>query len=161
MEYNSFYYAMRLTIDMLDLYKEEIGYNQQEWLKFFGRSEMIYSTYIEYKLYMMEYLRIVKNNYPSIYEQIITNVQFKKAFFEIDVNWMIALKEYDLFKKQIFSYLENNGLSVKETNKSIQIQNMAINNSKLQLDRMNKYLDSDVFNEIFNDLNYKEKARHY
>lgn len=160
-EYNSFYYAMRVTLDLLDVYKNEYGTNTQKWLQFFGRSEMIYSIYSEYKMYILEYLKAVKIENPEIYAGIIGNEEFKQAFFEIDKNWIIAMREYDQFKDQSFGYLRTNKLIVTEDQMAIKIGNMAIPTKRSYVSQVDKYLNSNTFLSIIDDLDYRKNSITY
>lgn len=160
-EYNSFYYAMRVTLDLLDAYKSEFKTNTKEWLQFFGRSEMIYSIYSEYKLYMLEYLKATKYENPDIYAGIISNEEFKQAFFEIDKNWVTATREYDQFKKEVFQFLSKNNQVVKETKNSIQIGNMAIATQRDYFSKVELHLNTFSYHDIYNDLEYDKNSKLY
>jgi hypothetical protein len=160
-EFNSFYYAMRVTIDLLDLYEEEFKLKVDKWLNFFGRTEMIYSSYVEYKIYLLEYLLYCKENKPKIYAKIISNEDFKEAFYQIDKNWAIALNEYEDFKSEVKSYFSDNKIDFKESDKMIQIQNMGIPIKKGYMDRGLKYINSDKFKDIITMLNFEDRSLTY
>lgn len=160
-EFNSFYYAMRVTLDLLNLYKDEFKLNTEKWLDFFGRSEMIYSTYAEYKVYLFEYLNYCKLNEPEIYSEISNNEEFKEAFFQIDKNWAIALNEYDDFKKEVELFLTENGIKYTETDEMIRLNNMAIPIKRKYTKDGLQYINSNRFNYITEMLDFKSRALTY
>jgi hypothetical protein len=115
-EFHAYYHGSRTIVDMIPYYKSELPQTFDTWALFFGHAFSQMLGYYEFKLYMLVYLLMAKQQYPEVYRMITTNTQFKKAFREIDERFARLITDFLEQKiKHITEWLASRGFEIEET----------------------------------------------
>ena len=115
-ELNAYYQGMKMEFNLLPYYKNVLPQTAKNWSQFFNNMHSNYNAYPEFKLYILRYLMYAQNKHPDIYEKIMQNKNFIKAFLKIDENYAKLNENFFKAKYDIFEYLKKSGFKVKEDN---------------------------------------------
>jgi hypothetical protein len=115
-EFHAYYHGSRTIVDMIPYYQKELPQTSDTWVSFFGKTFSSCLGYYEFKLYMLVYLLMAKQQYPEVYALIMSNTQFKKAFREIDERFARLINDFLEQKiKHIKEWLASQGFEVEES----------------------------------------------
>ena len=127
-ELNAYYHGTRTTLDFLDYYSKIAHDNPMHWLEFFSDVNGTYFAHLEFKFYILKYLLFARDHYPEIYQGILANDQFIKAFKIIDSNYSELIKKYFKIKSEILQDLQNKGIESSEDEEYIFVENRGCGN---------------------------------
>lgn len=120
-EYNAYYHGTKTAVDLAVFYMNEAPQTTENWFKFFAGVNGTYYAYLEFRLYILNYLRYARDKYPQTYDQILKNREFVRAFLRIDRNHAELMESYFRLKKEIASHLRGLGYEVKEDDEYLTI----------------------------------------
>jgi hypothetical protein len=115
-EFHAYYHGSRTIVDMIPYYQNELPQTFATWALFFGHAFSQMLGYYEFKLYLLVYLLMAKQQYPEVYRLITANTQFKKAFREIDERFAQLIADFlEQKMKHIKKWLVSRGFEIEET----------------------------------------------
>ena len=98
-EYAGYCYGLNNTICLYE-YRDRFQDTPDTWDSFINNGENDRLAYIEFKYYILHYLRYAKEHHPKDYRTIMKDEQFKKAYSMIDSRFA---KEVGQYEKQLTS----------------------------------------------------------
>lgn len=113
-EFAAYYHGTRTAVDLFGFYRDEAAQTPENWLRFMGGVNSTFYAYLEFKLYILRYLRCAHDVYPELYWGIIGNHQFKEAFISIDRSFAQLMQRYFALKTEVQELLRRQGHSVSE-----------------------------------------------
>jgi hypothetical protein len=120
-ELNAYYCGTRVSFDLLPFYEERMPDTPKTWFQYFEQVNGTYYAFLEFKLYIAKYLVYAREKHPDVYEGIMNNDAFRKAFARIDKNWSDLIREYYAAKPKIAEKLRARGYAVSEDDRFIRI----------------------------------------
>lgn len=122
-ELNAYYQGTKAAYDMYEYYKTETPGKPADWLQYFSEIYGTHYAYLEFKLFILNYLLYAKQYKPDVYNAVIGNANFKKAYKIIDANWAQLITDIAKRKAEAFAFLRGEiGYTVSEANGYIMIQ---------------------------------------
>ena len=98
-EYAGYCYGLNDTICLYD-YRDKYPDTLDTWESFIQNGENDRLAYIEFKYYILHYLRYAKEHHPADYKTIMKDAKFKRAYSLIDSRFSKEVKQYE---KQLLS----------------------------------------------------------
>ena len=118
----AYYHGAKAAVDIVGFYETEMPQTPGTWYHYFKAAYWHMRPYGEFKYYIQKYLIYAKKNEPTVYECIMNNDSFKRAYIEIDKSWTSLENQFNNTKARIFNQLKSRGFSVTETDKAISIR---------------------------------------
>ncbi len=139
---NANYHGTKSAYDLYEYYKTETPGKPSDWLQYFSEMYGTHYAYLEFKLFILNYLLYAKQYKPAIYNSIIGNANFKKAYKMIDANWTKLIADMAARKQEAIKFLKGEiGYTVTEQGGYILIQNSGVS------------LFTDEYNKLATELN--------
>lgn len=83
-EWNSCYHGTRTAFELYPFFEARSEQDFGIWKRYVSNVAGSYFSYLEIKLYILEYLLYAQANHPEMYEKIISNDNFRLAYRSID-----------------------------------------------------------------------------
>jgi hypothetical protein len=120
---NAYYQGTKTAYDLYEYYKNESAGTPKDWLEYIDGICSTRYAYLEFKLYILNYLLYAKQYRPSVYNSVLANEAFMKAYRAIDANWSKLIADVETRKAEMIKYLkETKGYQVRESDGNIFIQ---------------------------------------
>jgi hypothetical protein len=120
-EFNAYYHGTKVSFDLLPFYEERLPDSRETWFQYFTEVNGTYYAFLEFKLYIAKYLLYAREKHPDVYEGIMNNDAFRKAFSRIDRNWSDLIRDYFAVKGEITEKLRRKGYEVSEDDTTLWI----------------------------------------
>lgn len=126
-EFNAFFRGHEAGFALREWYldREETLKSQKEiaalWIAFFDDVDMNITAYHEFMLYILTYLIYAEKHYPVIYENIIANSSFARAFLMVEEKYSTVLQDFFAFKKAKLLELDKQGITASEVGSKLTI----------------------------------------
>ena len=99
-EFMAYRMGMSTTIALFPYYKaKKAGWD--EWQVFINNCENDRLAYAEFKYYILNYLYYAKKHHPDVYNGIVNNKEFCKAYRTLESSYVKLIKEYEKDLKKI------------------------------------------------------------
>jgi len=121
-EFNSYYHGCQAHMKMLPYYKTMKKNDYKGMGKYFSNVNGTRFAYHEFKLFILLYMIKAKISYPHIYQALLQNKPFLRAFLTIEKNYSNLLNEYQGIKSKLKIWLKKRGHRLEETESSIFIK---------------------------------------
>ncbi|MDO5135265.1 MAG: hypothetical protein Q4D55_04360 [Eubacteriales bacterium] len=108
-EFTAYYWGMH-TIMSLKPYFEKNARKPSDWNVYLHSGSNDRMAYAEFRFYILEYLYYAKKHYPQIYNGIMNNKNFVKAFQTIDKKFIRQNKAYERQLKRLVKYYNKKGI---------------------------------------------------
>jgi len=83
-EWNAYYHGTKTAYDLYSYYTVQADDDPQVYLEHITDIAGTYFAHYEFKYYILSYMIYAKDNHPSIYDDILANMELKKAYKAID-----------------------------------------------------------------------------
>jgi len=120
-EYNAYYLGTKAALDFLPYYRDSRASTPEDWLSFFDNMNRYYFAQVEFRLFILNYLRYAKAHHPDVYAGIMANADFRRAFYTVDAGFTKLVRNYFAAKKPIFAQLRSAGYTVSEDDEYLRI----------------------------------------
>ena len=90
-EYAAYYWGTRSALKLYDYYMDQNA-TPQQWLDYVMEVTGTWGAYAEFRYFILQYMLYARDNYPAVYNGILSNRDFLEAFTIID-NKHLQLKE--------------------------------------------------------------------
>lgn len=110
-EWNAYYQGTRTAVDLEAFFREALPAKPEVWLKYF---QEVYGTdyaYVEFKYFILEYLRYAKDQAPEIYRGIRDNAAFKAVYNRVDRDFAELIRRQESLTTELFAFLSRHGMS--------------------------------------------------
>lgn len=111
-EFNAYYYGTKAAFDMYPFYRDKMTSNAERWVHYMDSINNSYFAYSEFKFFILKYLLYARQNYPVIYQDIINNHEFCRAYLMVDERYGQLIQDYFTLRNKIFENLRKEGYSV-------------------------------------------------
>lgn len=112
-EWSAYMNGFKTTLRNFPEYKKEAESNPAYFLNFVSDAASIRISYYEFKFYILEYLRYASRKEKKIYQEILKNEDFKKAYRSIDAGFSALLTEHERLFESIKSFADEKGESTR------------------------------------------------
>jgi len=106
----------------------------------------------EFKIFILTYLLHAKKHEPKIYRELLDNAPFIEAFLSIDRDFERLVSDVLLYKEGVLKELSERGVSVKEQDDWIIIENSYVQNSFRAPDAYREALEQPELQAIMKEL---------
>lgn len=120
-ELNAYYHGTKVSFDLLPFYEERMPDSPEGWLQYFQEVNGTYYAHLEFKLYIAKYLLYAREEHPDVYEGIMSNDAFRRAFARIDKNYSELIRDFFAVKIKIADKLRSRGFEVSEDDRFVWI----------------------------------------
>jgi hypothetical protein len=151
-EWNAYYLGMKTLNELIPYAKKSMEPTADNWKEYFFNINSDFIAYIEFKLYIANYLVYAKISHPDMYDKIIANKDFIKAYNAVDKAYGAQVDKYLTDKKSLIDYLNSNGLNVSEDETSINFGQDGIGNYVYKYKRVILELQKEKYASVFADL---------
>ncbi|PIQ48828.1 MAG: hypothetical protein COW03_07930 [Cytophagales bacterium CG12_big_fil_rev_8_21_14_0_65_40_12] len=94
-EWNAYYFGTKAAFDLFEYYKSKSGENYEVYLNHVSNLAGTYYAYYEFKYFILKYLEFAQLNEKAVYEGILSNIEFRKAFTSIDQRFAALLDQFE------------------------------------------------------------------
>ena len=94
-EWNAYYFGTKTALDLFDYYKSKSSQNHEVYLEYVSNIASTYYAYYEFKYFILKYLEYAKLNEKEVYDGIMANFEFRKAFTSIDNRFTDLLHQFE------------------------------------------------------------------
>ncbi len=109
-EFNSYYQGCKTDYLMYDYYLNETKAKDADWLTYLSNVNGTYYAYAEFKFYILTYLIYAQEKEKNIYDEIISNQNFKEVFNIIDSNFSNLINDYFKRRDNLLQSFNNKGV---------------------------------------------------
>ena len=110
-EFTAYYWGMHAQMSLFDYFKKNNASSSQ-WLAYINKCANDRLAYSEFKYYMLQYLVYAKQHSRSVYDGIVKNKSFVKAYTTIEKKFASQIAKFEKQMKSIAKILEKDGHSV-------------------------------------------------
>lgn len=107
-EWNAYYFGTKTALDLFDYYKSKSSQNHEIYLEYVSNIAGTYYAYYEFKYFILKYLEYAKLNEKEVYDGIMANFEFRKAFTSIDNRFADLLHQFEERLDEIANVTEEN-----------------------------------------------------
>lgn len=111
-EYNAYRLEAMCNLNLFNYYRDTQGDYKNWFIEYLKNTESVMTAYFEFKFFILYYLLYAKENQPKIYQDIITNSAFCKAFVLIENSFEKVVQQYIATYKKVISEMLLKGVSV-------------------------------------------------
>ncbi|WP_420572684.1 hypothetical protein [Kordia sp.] len=148
-EWSAYLNGFRTSIRNFSAYKK-LG---MEGLKgYLEDTGSIKITYPEFKCYMLHYLSYARKNNPGIYQQIIQNKDFKKAYHAIDNRFVKLMKAHEKNIALIQAEVIKSGLAFELKDNFYWLGNNGIGAYQQEYNTLATHVSTPIFKNVLADL---------
>jgi hypothetical protein len=113
-EYHAYYMCTKTALDFLPYYRHSRKGTAEDWFYFMDNMNRFYFAQVEFRLYILNYLRYAKAHHPDVYAGIMENADFRRAFSAVDAGYAQLVRDYFAARSEIFAQLGADGCEVSE-----------------------------------------------
>ena len=103
-EMNAYYHGGKSTYDTFEYYKKNA--DSDEWVEYLNEINNSIVGVLEFKYFIVKYMQYAIQKYPAVYQGIVNNNNFRKAFTQIDDVSAAWIAEYRNKKQSIYQTIE-------------------------------------------------------
>ncbi len=119
-EFMAYRMGMSTTIALFPYYKaKKAGWD--EWQVFINNCENDRLAYAEFKYYILNYLYYAKKHHPDVYNGIVNNKEFCKAYRTLESSYVKLIKEYEKDLKKIKKEMKAAGYQMQISDEMIMV----------------------------------------
>ncbi len=119
-EFMAYRMGMSTTIALFPYYKaKKAGWD--EWQVFINNCENDRLAYAEFKYYILNYLYYAKKHHPDVYNGIVNNKEFCKAYRTLESRYVKLIKEYEKDLKKIKKEMKAAGYQMQISDEMIMV----------------------------------------
>ena len=119
-EFMAYCMGMSTTIALFPYYKaKKAGWD--EWQVFINNCENDRLAYVEFKYYILNYLYYAKKHHPDVYNGIVNNKEFCKAYRTLESSYVKLIKEYEKDLKKIKKEMKAAGYQMQISDEMIMV----------------------------------------
>ena len=119
-EFMAYRMGMSTTIALFPYYKaKKAGWD--EWQVFINNCENDRLAYAEFKYYILNYLYYAKKHHPDVYNGIVNNKEFRKAYRTLESSYVKLIKEYEKDLKKIKKEMKAAGYQMQISDEMIMV----------------------------------------
>ena len=108
-EYTAYYWGTQSALDLYDYYMDQNA-TAEQWLDYVVDVIGTWGAYTEFRYFILQYMIYARDNYPAVYNGILSNQDFIEAFTILDNNHLQLKKEiWDTFDT-LAKHLNSNGV---------------------------------------------------
>ena len=122
-ELNAYYQGTKTSMNLYQYYVKETKQTPADWFNFFAEIDATYFAYLEFKFYILKYMIWGQKKHPYIFQGIMANRNFRKAYNTIDMGFGALIDKYFKLKAQILEKLKKKGHKVRQTERYTFIDN--------------------------------------
>ncbi len=111
-EFMAYRMGMSTTISLFDYYVDKEA-EWEEWQVFIQNCESDKLAYAEFKYYILHYLSFAKEHHPQVYQGIIQNKEFCRAYQKLESSFESLLVTYIKDLKEIQKYFAMRGQKIE------------------------------------------------
>ncbi len=111
-EYTAYYWGMKAQMSLFDYYKSNRA-TPQQWKQFINECANDRLAYAEFKYFMMQYLAYAREHSSSVYNGIIHNETYIRAYQTIEKKFASLITKFEKRMQEIEVLLEAQGHEVK------------------------------------------------
>jgi len=120
-EFDAYYHGNRAACDMYPYYRDRMGPGPAKWHDYFSGVNRSFSANVEFKFFILKYLQYAQRKHPAVYEGIMKNREFARAFLAIEKNHQDLIRDYGNVKNEVFAALGKDGYTVTEDDSNLYI----------------------------------------
>ncbi len=121
-EFNAYYQGTKSAFELYDYYLNETQGTPANWLEYFQEVFGTFYAYAEFKLFILNYMIYAKSKHTAVYNALMSNNDFKKAFVTVDENWQELIAAIFQRKAELIRYLrDERGYRVDESGEFLMI----------------------------------------
>jgi len=147
-ELNAYYHGSRAMYKLLEIYKTEFAEHPEQWLEYLENLTATFYAYHEMNFYILHYLDHAQKRHPVMYEGIISNTDFRKAYQAIDDKFVALEKEFAMRKESLFKSLRKNRIKIKEDDTTFSIKRKSSKNFKMDIDKIKQAIQNEKYQRI-------------
>ncbi len=107
-EFTAYYWGMHAQLSLYDYYKSSKA-TVKQWQNFVNMCANDRLAYAEFKYFILQYLVYAKQNNRSVYDGIMGNAEFLKAYQTIEKNFAAQIRLFEKRLKQLGELLAKSG----------------------------------------------------
>ncbi len=151
-EWAAYYNGFKTTVLNFKEYKKAANEDVSNYEYFLSDAGSTRIAYLEFKFYIVQYLHHASRKKKKIYQAIVNNTEFKKAFHAIDKAYAQVVSEYENRINDIKKVVEADGLNFEETGEYIWIGNSGVGSFSKTNDAFEAALRDPKYTKVFTDL---------
>lgn len=151
-EWNAYYLGTKTLLELIPLMQKELAVTAENWKEYFLQLNSDFIAYVEFKLYILNYLIYAQKNYPDQYQNMIENTEFLKAYRAVDQAYSQEVDNYFAKKELLIRYLNQNGLEVTEDETAIYFGSEGIGNYGYKHKKMLQEFQKEKYREVLEAL---------
>lgn len=117
-ELTAYYWGTNTSVKLFDYYKTQSP-TIDEWFDCITAATSSYFAYAEFRFFILYYLLYARDNDSEVYQDIISNDNFRLAFTTIDEKFEELVEEMFEGIEEIKEIVESSGVSVEESNNTL------------------------------------------
>lgn len=122
-EMNAYFQGTKTSMNLYKYYINETKQKPSDWFNFFSEIDANYYAYLEFKFYILKYMIWARKHHPYIYQGILANRNFRKAYNAVDEGFGQLITKYFTLKQKILDQLKEKGHKVRQTERYTFIDN--------------------------------------
>jgi hypothetical protein len=111
-EMNAYFLGTKTSWELLPYFQAQGP--KAPWGPFFQSINGTLYGILEFKLYVLKYLMYAQQNKPAVYNGIMANQKFARAFLAVDKAASAFIQDYFTRKAQVYDSLRTQGLEIRE-----------------------------------------------
>jgi hypothetical protein len=93
-EFNSYRLGTQAAYDMLRWYGTRPEQDGAGWAEMYSAIQGTFAAHVEFKYYILEYLRYAREAKPDVFDRIVGDPAFREAFTQVDRLWADLISRY-------------------------------------------------------------------
>ena len=112
-EFSAYYHDCQTSYELYGYYMNETQKSPQDYIDYVSDINSTFYAYAEFKHYILTYLIHAQSQYTSIYQDIMANDPFKKAFLATEVQFAQLIQDHFTRNEEITETLREQGITVR------------------------------------------------
>jgi len=151
-EWTAYYNGMKVIVGGFPEYQKLAKGNPGAYKLFLQDAGSIKISYPEFKYYILHYLEYASRKETKIYDEIIANKEFKKAFWAIDRAFDLVIQRYDQLLQDVEKEVTAAGLDFKLENGYLWIGNEGAGTFERENTAFLEAVNSEQYRKVLEDL---------
>ncbi|MEL7146428.1 MAG: hypothetical protein AAFO69_08680 [Bacteroidota bacterium] len=144
-EFSAYYHDSQTSYDLYEYYMQETDQRNADYLAYMSGFYSGFYAYVEFKHYILSYLLFAQDNHPDIYEGIMSNQAFKRAFLETERLYAEVIQDYFNRNEQIEVDLRSRGETVRFEEETTWIGNSGVGNFMKEYNLLKTELEREEY----------------
>jgi hypothetical protein len=111
-EFTAYYHSSRTVVDLWPWVRDEAPKSEKLITNYVVRLHSLWVPYAEFTFYILHYLRYAKEKHPKIYQELIANQSFRRAFQATEQTYAALLTEAAALEPIVYEFARSHGVDV-------------------------------------------------